>query len=160
MVETDYVVYATEAGDCLSLLPADHVSKYGLAPQAIIGQLVGDGATDEPLTPESFVANHEFHEFLHGVVARYGPAVPELADEARQLRDGWIYVVDHRTPTPGGRVRPEDVIGGFEVRAGAVVAHSYQPIPAHQLMTERGFFDLGAELQERLVFELEQLRLD
>ncbi len=51
------------------------------------------------------------------------------------------------------------MIGGFEVRSGHLVARSYQPIPSHQLMTERGFFDLGDELQGRLVSELVQLRV-
>jgi hypothetical protein len=157
MFTQDYEVYTTDEGDCLSLLPVDHVSKYGLAPEAIMGQVVGDTAGASP-TPDTFVANRAFHEFLHGVVARYAPATAEVAASAREQRDGWIYIVDRRTPTPDGRVPPEDVIGGFEVRGGAIVARSYQPIPAHQLMTEHGFFRLGDELQSRLVAELEQLR--
>ena len=160
MVTTDCVVYVTEQGNYVSLLPVDHVTKHGLDPRAIVGEVVGDTGSGGSLTPEHFVGNHAFHEFLHEVVARHAPTMPGFAEDARQQRDGWIYVIDQRTPTPGGRVPPEDVIGGFEVRDGHVVAHSYLPIPSHQLMTERGFFNLGDELQARLVFELEQLRVD
>jgi hypothetical protein len=158
MVETDYVVYKTERGDYLSLLPFDHVSQYGLPPEAIIGEVLDGAEPGGTLTPDTFVANRAFHEFMHGVVERHAPEMAEFADEARQRQDGWIYVVDRRTPTPAGRVLPEDVIGGFEVRMGHLVAHSYQPIPSHRLMTERGFFQLGDELQQHLVFELAQLR--
>jgi len=159
MVESDCVIYRTDQGECISLLPADHVAKYGLVPQAIVGQVVGDTEAGRSLTPSTFVENRAFHDFLHRVVERHAPTIVEFTDEARRQRDGWIYVVDQRTPTPGGRVPPEDVIGGFEVRSGHLVARSYQPIPSHQLMTERGFFDLGDELQGRLVSELEQLRV-
>ncbi len=158
MVETDFVVYEMEQGTYVSPLPLDHVAKYGLAPQAIVGQVTGATEAAGALTPETFVANGIFHEFLHGVVERHAPTTPSFADDARRQRDGWIYVIDQRTPNPGGRVPPEDVIGGFEVRAGHVVAHSYQPIPAHRLMTERGFFQLGSELEQCLRSELEQLR--
>lgn len=159
MVATDFVVYETEHGKYVSPLPHDHVARYGLAPQAIIGQVTGDAEMGRSLTPETIVANGAFHDFLHDVVERHAPTTPSFADDARRQRDGWIFVVDQRTPTPGGRVPPEDVIGGFEVRGGHVVADSYQRIPAHRLMTERGFFQLGVELEQCLLTELEQLRV-
>jgi hypothetical protein len=157
---TECVVHVTEQGNYLSLLPVDHVTEHGLVPRAIVGEVVGDPGSGGSLTLETFVGNRAFHQFLHEVVERHAPTTLGFAEDARQQRDGCIYLIDQRTPTPGGRVPPEDVIGGFEVRDGHVVAHSYQPIPSHQLMTERGLFNLGDELQARLVFELEQLRVD
>ena len=139
--------------------PARSRGEVRLAPQAIIGQVTSSREAGDSLTPETFVANRGFHELLHAVVERHAPSTPSFADDARRQRDGWIYVIDQRTPTPGGRVPPEDVIGGFEVRAGHVVARSYQPIPAHRLMTERGFFQLGLELEQCLLTELAQLRV-
>ena len=158
MVETDYVLYDSENGQYLSMLGPDHVLQFGLAPQAIIGEVVGGTVVVEAVTPETFLANRAFHDFLHWVVERHAPTTTGFAEDARQQRDGWIYIVDQRTPTPSGRVPPEDVIGGFEVRGGHVVAHSYQPIPAHQLMTEHGLFQLGDELHRHLLAELESLR--
>jgi hypothetical protein len=157
VAQTDYMVYATDDGEYVSLLPFGHVFRDELPREAIIGQVLDGAEPGGPVTPEQFVANRVFHEFMHGVVERHAPALPAFADEARRRQDGWIYIIDQRTPTPAGRVSPEDVIGGFEVRAGHVVAHSYQRNPSHRLMTEHGFFQLGDELQRCLVFELEQL---
>ena len=159
MVETDLVVYETDQGTYVSPLPLDHVAKYGLAPQAIIGQVTGDPEAGGSLTPETFVANGTFHEFLHTVVERHAPSIPAF----RGGRPPPTRRVDlrHRPAhaEPRRRVPPEDVIGGFEVRDGHVVARSYQPIPAHRLITERGFFQLGLELEQCLVSELKQLRV-
>ena len=157
MVDSGYVVYRTHDGDYLSLLPFDHVARYGLAPEAIIGTVLDGAEPGTSLTPETFVANRAFHDFMHRVVERHAPEMPAFAEDARQRQDGWIYVIDQRTPTPAGRVPPEDVIGGFEVRTGRLVARSYQPMPSHRLMTARGFFQLGDELERCLVTELEQL---
>src|SRR5947207_1623939 len=88
MVATDCVVYETEQGTYLSLLPPDHVTKHGLVPRAIVGQVVGDTGPGRSLTPETFVENRAFHEFLHDVVERHAPTMTAFTDEARRQRDG------------------------------------------------------------------------
>ena len=83
----------------LSLMPesADH----DIAP-AIVGSLVrsiDDGGT---LSPENFVPNPEFVAFMHEVIQRRGCEVAGLQASARQQGEGWVYILDGRTPDPQG----------------------------------------------------------
>jgi hypothetical protein len=93
-------------------------------------------------------------DFLHVVIARRGPELPGLVAAARSQGDGWVYIIDQRTPTPGDAVPPEDIVGAFEVKAGEVVPGSYWPNPKHAILSARGFFQLGDELQACLLEEL------
>src|SRR5262249_21366909 len=59
----------------------------------------------------------------HGRPRPCGPVWAEMhrtivngfAEEALRQQDGWIYILDGRTPTPQGAVPPEDISGAFEV---------------------------------------------
>jgi hypothetical protein len=72
--------------------------------------------------------------------------------------DGFVYVMDARTPDRTGTVPPEDVIGAVQVQGGEPVPDSYRANPKHQLLTGNGFFSLGAELHAALMREVEALR--
>ena len=117
--------------DYVTLIPPEAAFSQGLAPEAILGVLLRPLGQDEPITPEVFARNRVFAEFLHAVIARHGPEQPGCQAEAKRLGEGWIYIIDQRTPTPEGPVPPEDIIGAFEVKGGEVVPGSrYSFIPA------------------------------
>jgi hypothetical protein len=123
----------------------------GLIPEAILGILE---RPEEPIAPGNFTANSVFRKFLADVIARNGPDDPDMQAEAARQGEGYIVVIDQRTPTPGDSVPPEDIVGVFEVKDGKVVPGSYQPSPNHRLLTDDGFFRLGSFLNERLQQEL------
>lgn len=140
--------------DYVSCLSENLVFAHGLPEEAIIGVVRRALEPGEPVTPHVFAKNPGFVEFMHGVVERRAPQVPGINSQARRQRDGWIYVIDQRTPSPAGSVPPEDIIGAFEVREGSVVAGTYRPCPGHVILSGRGFFQLGPELQSYLLEEL------
>jgi hypothetical protein len=123
-------------------------------PEAIIGVLLRPLKSGEAITPGNFARNRVFVDFMHGVIARRGPQLPGLIDEARRQVAGWVYVVDQRTRTPQGAVPPEDVVGAFEVNSGKVLPDSYTPSPRHVILSPDGFVRLGSELQPCLLEEL------
>lgn len=136
---------------CLSL---DDVFARGLAPEAIVGELLRPLEPGERISPDVFARNRIFVEFMHDVIARRAPQLPGFIAEARRQGNGWMYVIDQRTPTPQGGVPPHDVVGAFEVRDGSVVTGSYQRNSNHTILSDDGFFQLGSELHSCLMDEL------
>jgi hypothetical protein len=137
-----------EATEYATVLPPEVFSKAGASGEAIVGTLPRDNGI------AGFVPNEEFTRFLQQVVAAHAPTTPGFDAEAKRVGSGWVNVIDRRTPTPGGPVPPEDIIGGFQVANGRAVPGSYSPNTAHQLLTERGFFNLEDDLHAKLVSEL------
>lgn len=132
----------------VSFIPAEVAFKTGMLPQAIIGVLEG---VDDRIEPETFVANREFVSFLHQVISKYGPQLPDFHQEARRLGEGSVFLLDGRTPDPLGAVEPEDIIGSFPVQQGKLVPDSYSPNPNHRLVSKRGVFILPTFFQEKLL---------
>jgi len=143
--------------DYVTVLPLEQMLKTGLSPQSIVGVLTAPLGQGERITPTNFVRNRVFVDFLHAVIARAAPEQPGLQAEARRLGNGWVYVFDARTRTPGGPVPPHDIVGAFEVKDGAVVPGSYQPNANHRILSEDGFFRLEPGLQQALLRELAAL---
>jgi hypothetical protein len=143
--------------DYLTCLSHEQVFAHGLAREAIVGVLLRPLEEGEAITPAVFARNRVFVDFMQGVIARRGPQLAGLIAAARKQGDGWVYLIDQRTPTPQGAVPPEDIVGAFQVKNGEVIAGSYRPNTKHQLLSSRGFFQLGAELQPCLLEELANL---
>lgn len=144
-----------EATDYATVLPPEVFSKAGAAGEAIVGALPrSEGTGDGYVSPEGFVPNEVFTRFLHSIVAEHAPGLPGLQAEAERIGNGWIDIIDRRTPTPEGPVPPEDIIGGFQVTGGRAVPGSYVAGESHRLLTERGFFHLDEGLHKKLVDEL------
>ena len=130
--------------------PAEVQALGGLPPEAIAGLVDGD-----ELSPLTFRPNRVFVEFMHMTIREIGPLDPGLQEAARAQRDGVVNVVDLRTPHgPSGTVPPEDIIGGFEVRGGVIVADSYQPNSRHQVFNEHGLVHLPSTLRAVFVARL------
>lgn len=143
--------------DYVTCLSHEVFLQHGLPAEAIIGVLLRPLKSGEAITPNVFARNRVFVEFMHKVIARRGPDLPGLIAEAKRLGEGWVYVVDQRTPTPQGAVPPEDVVGAFEIKNGQVVVGSYRASPKHLILSANGFFRLGSELQPCLLEELAAL---
>jgi len=142
-----------ETMDIVSVLPGV-VFNRGAAIESIVGRLRIPADEGGGLTPDNLDANPLFADFLHGVLARYGPSEPELIEQATRIGRGKVYVIDGRTPTPDGAVPAADILGSFVVNAGMVTAGSYERNPNHTILSAMGFFRLSPALHERLVAEL------
>lgn len=138
-------------------LDLEIIFSHGLPAQAIIGSLKRAPTANQSVAPEIFVGNSVFVDFMHDTIARRGPSLPGMIVEAKRQRTGWIYIIDQRTPTPDDGVPPEDIVGVFAAKDGIVELDSYRRNPNHQLLTNHGFFQLGAELHPCLLEELTQL---
>jgi hypothetical protein len=136
--------------DYVTLLSPDTIFSRGLCPEAIVGMLSRLLADHERITPEVFSRNRVFVEFMHEVIARHAPRDANFQAEARRIGEGWIYLIDQRTPDPGGTVPPHDVVGSFKVSRGEVVAGSYTRNPNHVILSPDGFFSLGPNLDRAL----------
>jgi hypothetical protein len=140
--------------DYVTLLPPDAVREQGLAPEAIVGELAHPLGMGESIQPENFARNRVFVDFLHEVIARHAPQQPGFQAEARRLGNGWLYLLDQRTPTPQGPVPSEDILGAFQIQNGEVVPGSYQASSRHRILSSSGFFRLEPGLHRCLLQEL------
>ena len=142
--------------DVVSLVPHDNAFESGLAAEAIIGMRASFSDSSEPITAATFQPNKPFVQFLHDVIASHAPDLVGLREAARRQGNGWVYVIDARTPTPAGHVPPHDIIGAFEVKEGVVVPGSYRPNENHQLLSANGIFRLEPTLREHLMDRIMQ----
>lgn len=138
----------------LSWLSQERIFEKGLPSKAIIGLLPH---SETRLDPATFKPNPEFVAFLHEVIKTYAPLDPDLQAEARKQGQGWLYIIDGRTPTPQDNVPPEDIIGAFQLQAGKIMAGSYQGNQNHRLVTTFGLLRLDPFLQDKLLAETEKL---
>jgi hypothetical protein len=161
MIEIGVANVVTPKGpkDYVTLASPSMAFSAGLIPEAILGVLKQPLAASGTLTPENFMTNSVFRQFLAGVIAKHGPDNTDLQAEAKRIGKGYVVVVDLRTRTPQG-APPEDIIGAFTVEDGKVVAGSYQASPNHKLLTAGGFFRLDSFLEECLKRELAALASD
>lgn len=125
-----------------------------IAPAKVIGMLKQPIQRGESITPDNFARNGVFVDFLHNVIAKHGPMVPGLVGAARQQGEGWVYIIDGRTPTPQEDVPQEDILGAFQVKNGEITSTSYQRNADHRILSDRGFFRLDAILIQQLIDEL------
>lgn len=141
----------------LSFLPVDHVFGKGLPAAAIIGSMKVSPAAGGEITADNVTVNPAFVAMLQNFISRTAPTDPRFERAAREQGDGWIYIIDQRTPTPMGRVPAEDILGGFEVRDGALVPGSYRPMSSHRIVSARGMFQLDRFLHPLLVETMKKL---
>ena len=139
----------------LSLLRPDEVSALGGLPSEAIAGTWPEG---QDQLVDSFRTNPRFVEFLHHVIAMAGPSDPGLMAAAVAQKEGWVYMIDARTPDgPQGRVPPEDIIGAFEVRGGVLVPGGYQAMASHRVFTANGLVSLSPRMRSAFVQALREL---
>lgn len=133
------------------LTPAEVEALGGLPGEAVVGVF-----RDRTTSLEQFRANAGFLRYLHEVIGTAGPGDPELNAAAAQQGQGWLYIIDLRTPDgPMGHVPPEDIIGAFEVAAGKVVGASYWANEHYRAHTRAGTIKLPAGLRQAFFRMLE-----
>jgi hypothetical protein len=132
-----------------TLLPHDTGFESGLPSEAIMGEL-----TDGPhtLTPDAFQQNERFIQFLAFVIGKHAIGCPGLVAETQRQQNGFVYILDKRTPTPDGAVPPEDIIGGVEIESGQMLR--FHGSPNYRILTADGFMQLDSWLKDRLIEEL------
>ena len=133
----------------VSPLSHEHGFKVGLRTEAIMGELT-DGP--ENITHDHFKQNTVFIQFLAWVIGKHSNACPGLIAETERQQDGYVYILDQRTPTPDDGVSPEDIIGGVEIQHGKMLR--FHASPKYQILTNDGFMQLERFLHERLIEEL------
>lgn len=102
-----------------------------------------------------FRENRLFLDALHAAIARFGDNDAALAEAARRQGQGYVYVIDRRTPEgTAGSVPPCDIVGNFAVRDGVLVPGGYAANPAHRLLTAGGLFKLSPDMEAFVVAEL------
>ncbi len=142
--------------DVVTPIPSEIMFKQGLAPEAIVGVLrqlsniEGEGG----IAPKDFVRNRVFADFLHRVVADHAPKLIEYQAQAKKQHEGWVYVIDGRTPAPKGLIPARDILGAFAVRDGVITPDSYVRNDQYFLYTQDGFFQLHVVLKSKLMEEL------
>jgi hypothetical protein len=127
---------------------------YGLSERAIFGVLLRRIDDGGEIVPENFRPNRPFVDFLHELLAAEAPQTNAARLQAAQQREGYLYLIDGRTPDPGGRVPPEDIIGAIASQAGEPIPGTYQRNDRHRLLTSGGFFVLSADLEATLISQL------
>jgi hypothetical protein len=132
--------------DFVTLVTPEIFGSRGLVPEAIVGVLSRLLEDDERITQDVFSRNSVFVEFMHEVIARHAPKDSAFQAEARRQGNGWIYIIDQRTPDPGGTVPSEDIIGGFQIANGKVISESYQRNSKHRIFSSKGFFNLEGQI--------------
>lgn len=136
--------------DYVTLLPPEVFFPRDLFPEMVIGILARPLEEHERITPDVFARNRVFVDFMHDVIARHGANEPGLREQAHRVGDGFVDIIDQRTPDPRGSVPAHDVVGSFEVRNGEVLPGSYSRNHNHVILSADGFFNLGANLDRRL----------
>ena len=145
----------------LSVLQPDDVESLGGLPdEAIAGLINSNPNTDDKISVEQVRPNPAFIHFMHDVIKMFGPDDPELQQAAMEQKEGWVYIIDLRTPEgPSGRVPPEDIIGAFEVKLGQIIRDSYRANDKHLVFSEHGLVQLPPFLSEALIRELKRLKV-
>jgi hypothetical protein len=131
----------------LSFLSPEEVDEIGeLKDEAIIGF-----TENHSLSPEDFVPNSLFTNFMHRVIAVHAPSDKTIQNAAAEQKKGWVYIIDNRALE---HVLPEDIIGAFEVTRGRIVCDSYRPNENYAIFGERGLIQFPPFLTEVLIKEL------
>jgi hypothetical protein len=167
------VVINDKKHDVVSPLKGLEGFETGLPTEAVFGVLresVAEGGNPGDLTPGNFLENRFFVDFLHEVIARELFRNSQACMQAREQREGYLYLIDGRAQGPQGEVQPEDIIGAVELSDGEMVPSTYQRNYQHRLFTWSGFFVLPDDLEHAMESEIyraaslkgkgDQLRVD
>jgi hypothetical protein len=133
----------------------------GLPGEFVCGEIMGAADLEDEnfdFRPEQVQENPVFLKFLHEFVATQASTNEELLDAAKEQKEGFVYMVDQRTPDPDDDVPPVDIIGAFEITDGKITPESYSPNPDHQMLTENGLVEIGEDLREAMVQYYKQTR--
>ena len=147
----------------LTCVDAERLTKgRGIPVEALIGEVLKPRESPgDPLTPDDFMQNTGFINFLQGLMIEHGEWMDDMRVNADAKGNGVLYVIDERSPKPvEGQewiVRSDDLIGEFDVKDGEIVPGSYRPNPDFALLNEEGLFQLTDEIAENVMVAIEHL---
>ncbi|KAI9491172.1 hypothetical protein BDB00DRAFT_834084 [Zychaea mexicana] len=124
------------------------------------GELVIGWTPNTDIDFKTFVDNTSFVDFLTRVLKEKVHKVndPVLKSLAEWQKEGWLHIGDERNPPPWGRIPyPEDIIGSVLVQKGVIQPDTYQPMPAHRLVTSNGILQLSEPLTQCVVQEAKRV---
>ena len=140
------------AEEYVTLVDQHVLVKRGLRPEQIVGKLGTPTSDGGKLDVDNFMPNVSFVDFLHDFIARTASEDQGLRAAAESGKVENLFVIDQRTATPEGQVPPEDILGAFVVKDGAISAADYQSNRGkHRILTSRGFFNLGPGAMQKLI---------
>jgi hypothetical protein len=140
--------------EVVSVLNPGTVFEHGLCTEAILGVVRPGVSGERGITPDRFQDSPAFVQYLRALISSRIYDVEDIRRAGQQQGEGYVYLIDARTPQPDRQVPPADVIGVVKTRAGSLVAASYQHNPNHRLLTNDGFFRLPTELETILQADL------
>nr|WKN39985.1 hypothetical protein K4G66_14930 [Tunicatimonas sp. TK19036] len=135
----------------LSLLTPDELNEMGNLPSIAICATF-EGKLAKPI---NFKVNKAFVYFMHQTISKKAPSLQSIKKSAVEQGDGYIYIIDFRTPEGIiGNVPSEDIIGAFKVADGKIVANSYRGNDKHQVFTKNGLVKFPPGLDKILIEEI------
>jgi len=147
-----YIYHIEKDGETkyfVSILSNKHVYEHGLSTFSIIG--VVENRVE--LKPEEFTPNTAFLNTFHNIIASKMLLDSFFIQQANELINGVVYMVDGRTKDPKN-VPPEDVIGALKAVDGVLQPNSYQKNFSYKLLTENGFFQIPDEYHLAILEEV------
>jgi hypothetical protein len=137
----------------VSFLNPKEVEQLGEIPSKAVCGYFENESTD----PRHFVENKEFVQYMHTIIAEKGFNLPSLKDAAKQRINGYLYIIDLRTPEGiMGNVPPEDIIGAFKVENQQLVNNSYWRNGSHKILTENGLVKLPLDMCNLVIEDLKK----
>jgi hypothetical protein len=162
MLAWNVIVVDKRPGRACYLVPLSHevVFRNGLPRPLIVGELIDAveeviGDARGGLDYDRFKPNPEFLRFLHAALAKHVARCPGVLQEARRQRDGYVYIIDARTPTPSGKVPTADGVGAVQIEGGNPIA--YHANPHYEPYGRNGLMRLDAWLEARFMEEVLEL---
>ena len=108
-------VYQVNVGadvrEVVSLLDPDTAFGHGICTEAIVGMVRPGPAGQPQIEPERFQENPAFVQFLRELISARIYDVEDLRRAGQQQGEGYLYLLDARTPQPQGQVPPVDATG-------------------------------------------------
>jgi len=127
-----------------TFLPESIVAEYGLPSSLIVGIIDNPESSSESLEnviKSSLKVNVEFKKTIQNFCENVLSKMPQIEIQANAQGNGWVYIIDQRTPDPAGEVPSQDIFGAFEISDGKVVR--YQANPSYEIYSANGFINFG-----------------
>ncbi|KAI9478151.1 MAG: hypothetical protein EXX96DRAFT_569750 [Benjaminiella poitrasii] len=121
--------------------------------------IIGWTPVQDRVDPKTFIENHKFVNFLTSVLRENIHKIDDsnLKALADWQKEGWLHINDERNPPAWGRISfPEDIIGSVELSAGKIKEGTYQAMPAHRIVSNKGLFQLSEPLMNYIVHAAKQ----
>jgi len=95
----------------------------------------------------NFVPNSVFKKTIFNFIKTEMNKDLGVVQAAISQKNGYVYIIDQRTPTPEGRVLPSDIMGAFEVENETL--KNFNENSSYQIRTENGFCDFGKKMKKQ-----------